>query len=218
MKRIILLHTVRVMYLTFEQRLRAVLTSEVKIDNMLDTFFASNANEIGEFSQANLDRLYMALKSAELTGADLIAVICSTLTPHVEKIAPLIGTTVITIDGRLGQTAIGYGDRIQVLASAQSALEPTTRLIRRAAAESGRSVEIDGRYNLKAFSSMMSGDLTIHDEELAKMAAEVKDKDVIVFAQGSMEHMAKKVSEISGLPVVTAPSLCIEEIKERIQG
>jgi aspartate/glutamate racemase len=216
MKQITLLHTVRVMYLSFEERLREALRSEVKIHNILDSFFASNTNEIGYFSQANTDRLYLTLKSAQLTGADLIAVICSTLTPHVETIAPLIPTPIVTIDGRLGQAAIARGDRIQVLASAESALEPTIRLIRRAEAEAGRHVEIDGRHSKRAFQSMMSGDLRVHDEELVKMASELRDKDVVVFAQGSMAHMAGEVSRIAGIPVVTAPELCIQQIREMI--
>ena len=218
MKRIMLVHTVQVMYLTFEKQLRAALDSEVKIDNMLDTFFAANANELGYFSQANTDRLYLTLKSAELSGADVIAVICSTLTPHVEAMIPLFPTPIVTIDGRLGKAAIAKGDRIQVLASAQSAVDPTVSMINRAAAEAGRSVSIEARHNPRAFASMMSGDLTIHDEELAKMAAEVRDKDVIVFAQGSMAHMAGKVQDVAGVPVVTAPALCIGHIKELIDG
>jgi len=218
MKRIFLLHTVQVMYLSFEKQLRAALDSEVAVDNLLDTFFASNTNEIGYFSRANLDRLYLTLKSAELTGADVIAVICSTLTPHVEKMIPLFPIPIVTIDGRLGKAAIARGDRIQVLASAQSAVEPTMQLIRKAADEAGRAVSIDGRHNPAAFASMMSGDLTVHDEEIAKMASEVRDKDVIVFAQGSIAHMAQKVREIAGIPVVTAPDLCIAHIKELIDG
>jgi Asp/Glu/hydantoin racemase len=124
----------------------------------------------------------------------------------------------VTIDGRLGYAAIAKGSRIQVLASAHSAVEPTVGIIRRAAASEGREVSIDARHNPVAFASMVSGDLRIHDEELAKMAGEVKDKDVIVFAQGSMAHMAEKVQEIAGIPVVTAPTLCIAHIKELIDG
>ena len=218
MKRILLIHTVQVMYLSFEKQLRAALDSEVKIDNLLDTFFASNTNEIGYFSQANMDRLYLTLKSAELTGADVIAVICSTLTPRVEQMAPLFPTPIVTIDGRLGQAAVAKGDRIQVLASAQSALGPTMDLVRKAADEAGRSVSVEGEHNPKAFASMMSGDLTIHDEEIVRMAGDVRDKDVIVFAQGSMAHMAQKAQEVAGIPVVTAPALCIAQIKELIDG
>ena len=219
MKRIILLHTVQCMYLTFEERLRKELNQEVKIDNLLDTFFASNSNELGGvFSQENLDRLYLTLKSAQLTGCDVIAVICSTLSPPVKKMRHLFPTPIVTIDELLGDAAISYGDRIQVLASAPSAAAATVSLIREAEAKAGRHVDIDARYNMDAFHSMMSGDLTIHDQEIRKMAAEVRDKDCIVFAQGSMEHMAEEAAKISGLPVVTAPKLCIQQIKELIEG
>ncbi len=219
MKQIMLIHTVQCMYLTFEKRLRDALECEVKIDNLLDTFFASDANARGgEFTQLNLNRLYLTLKSAELTGCDVIAVICSTLSPYVEMLKPLIQTPVITIDGQLGHHAIRHGDRIQVLASAPSAISPTVKLLEDAAAKAGRTLEITTRFNLNAFHSMMIGDLIIHDQELRKMAAEVKDKDCIVFAQGSMEHMAQEVSRIASIPVVTAPTLCIAEIKSLIDG
>ena len=48
MKRIILLHTVQCMYLTFEERLRKELNQEVKIDNLLDTFFVSGEKYCAE--------------------------------------------------------------------------------------------------------------------------------------------------------------------------
>lgn len=217
MKRILLLHTVQVMYLTFEKRLREALSSEVKIDNMLDTFFANNANELGgEFTQNNLNRLYLELKAAEMTGADVIAIICSTLSPPARQVIPFIKTPVVLIDQRLGETAISHGDNIMVLASAQSAAGPTAALVEEAARKAGRKVNIEQRHNLKAFHAMMAADMETHDAEIIRMASEVKGKDVIVYAQGSMEHTAQAASQASGLPVVTAPALCIQQIKELI--
>ena len=207
------------MYLTFEQRLRSLLQREVKIDTILDTYFANNANELnGTFTQNNLNRLYMQMRTAEMTGADVIAVICSTLTPPVKLVSPYISTPIITIDERLGEAAIAHGNRIMVLASAQSAAGPTAALVEAAAKAAGRQVEIDCRHDLAAFNAMMAGDMETHDAAILKMAGEVKDKDVIVFAQGSMEHTAKKAEQASGLPVVTAPFLCLQQIKEFIDG
>jgi len=205
------------MYLTFEQRVRQAIQQDIQIDNLLDTFFASDSNERKEFTQTNLNRLYLTLKSAELTGADLIAVICSTLSPHVKRIAPFLSVPVMTIDERLGTEAIRYGNRIMVMASAPSAVDPTVELIRDAAKDAGRVVHIESRYSIEAFHAMMNDDMETHNKKILAMAQEIKDQDVIVFAQGSMEHMSSVVESATGLPVVTAPALCIEAIRAFIE-
>jgi len=218
MKRIVLLHTVQCMYLTFEQRVRQAIQQDVRIDNMLDTFFASDANERKEFTQTNLNRLYLTLKSAEMTGADLVAVICSTLSPHVKRIAPFLSMPVLTIDERLGAEAVRRGNRIMVLASAPSAIEPTAQLIRTAAEEAGRAVRIGSMYDIEAFHALMRGDMNTCDKKICAMAQKIRDQDVIVFAQGSMEQAAPEVERMTGLPVVTAPALCIKAIKTVVEG
>ena len=218
MKKIILIHTVQSMYLTFEKRLREALNVEVRIDNILDTFFATNSNEIGYFSQENVDRLYMTLKSAELTGADVIATICSTLTPHAEKIAPLIPVPIVLIDSRLGDSALSYGDNLIIVASAPSAAEATNLLIHKAAKVAGRVIDLESKYDIRALHSLLSGDVETHDKYILEMVSTIHDKDAIVFAQGSMEHIKEAVEKTTGLPVVTAPSLCIQEIKEIVEA
>ncbi len=217
MKQIVLIHTVQQMYLTFEQHLREAIRREIKINNILDTFFTSDTNERGYFSQHNLDRFYLTLKSAELTGCDTIVVLCSVLSQQVEKVAPFISVPIIRIDERLGSEAIRYGNRVMVLASTASAIEPTVHLVLAAAEKEKRNISIDGRYDLDAFEAMMRGDMETHDERIIQMGSKVHDADVIVYAQGSMEHTAPKVAEVSGLPVVTAPRLCIQQIKEFVE-
>ena len=217
MKQIILVHTVQTMYLRFEKRLRDALKEEVKIDNILDTFFSSNPNEIGYFSTDNLNRLYLTLKSAELAKPVCIPVVCSSLSPYVEKLEGLFSAPVLQIDKRLGNEAIAKGDKVLVLASAPSAVKATVGLIETAAQKAGRQVDIDSIYDIRAFHGMMGGDMDAHDQVILEMAAKVKAEkqpDVIVFAQGSIEHMQSKVQDITGLPVVTAPQLLIEDIKK----
>ena len=218
MKRIVLLHTVQCMYLTFEQRVRRAIQEDVRIDNLLDTFFASDSNERKQFTQTNLNRLYLTLKSAEMTGADLVAVICSTLSPHVKRIAPFLSVPVLTIDEQLGAEAIRRGNRIMVLASAPSAIGPTEQLILEAAKEAGRTVHIESLYDIEAFHAMMCGEMETHDKKILAMAQEIRDQDVIVLAQGSMEQTAPGVERVTGLPVVTAPALCIQAIKASVEG
>lgn len=217
MKQIILIHTVQTMYLRFEKRLRSALKEEVKIDNVLDTFFSSNPNEIGYFSTENLNRLYLTLKSAELAGPVCIPVVCSSLSPYVEKLNDLFSVPVLQIDKRLGSEAIVKGDDIMVLASASSASKATTALVQKAANFSGRNINIESIYDIRAFHGMMNGDMDTHDKVILETAEKIKDKAVIVLAQGSMEHLSEQIAEITGIPVISAPQLLIEDIKAIVE-
>ena len=51
-----------------------------------------------EFTIENRCRLYNDIKSAEMAGADMIVVTCSTLTPVVNMIRPFIKVPLIAID------------------------------------------------------------------------------------------------------------------------
>jgi phosphoribosylcarboxyaminoimidazole (NCAIR) mutase len=50
------------------------------------------------------------------------------------------------------------------------------------------------------------------------MAEAISGHDVIVFAQGSMEHMSAKVTAATGIPVITAPQLLVEDIKACLEN
>ena len=214
MKRIILFHTVKPMYLSFESRVREALECEVRIDNMLDTCFANNLDK-----NVNRNRLFMAIKCAEMAQPDLIAVICSTLSPYIKEIAPFISVPLIGIDDRLGEVAFKHGDRVMVLASAQSPVEPVTSLLTSAAGRLGRlNAVVEAKLDERAFYAMIKGDMETHDNVMLELAKTVEGFDVIVMAQGSAEHLAQPIMSATGLPVVTAPELCIANIKEVIDG
>ena len=218
MKQIILIHTVQTMYLTFESRVREFLSEEVKIDNILDTYVTSNPNEIGYFSNDNLNRLFLLIKAAELAKPDLIAVVCSSMSPHVRYLANMFSVPVLRIDTRLGAEAIKKGKRIAVLASANSAVDPTSSLILEAAAEAGVEVDIEAKVDPRALQAMMSGDMDMHRKYMLELAGTISDKDVIVFAQGSTEYLTEDVEKMTGIPVVTAPQLLLEDIKATLEG
>ena len=218
MKQIILVHTVQTMYLTFEKRVRAALKEEVKINNILDTFFSSNINELGYVSVENMNRLYHTLKSAELARPVCIPVVCSTLSPYLEQLQPFISAPLLQIDKRLGPQAISKGDSIMVFASAPSAEKATISLVQKAAREAGRSVNISSVHNTRALEGLLSGDMETYDDQMLETAKKIKGVDIIVFAQGSSEHLSEKVSDLTGIPVITAPALLLEDIRAAVEG
>lgn len=220
MKRIALIHTVRSVAERFDESLRGYLGYEVKIHNLWDDFLADDPNERGVFTIQNRNRLFYDIRTQEMTGADLIVTTCSTLTPAVEMIRPLIQVPVIAIDDAMARKSVSWGGRIMVMATAKSTVEATISKIRkeaeRAGGEKGIPV-ISTSVSMEAFRAMKSMDMKEHDRILKEKAKGFSGYDCIILAQASMAHLEKDISSITGCPVLTSPRLCMEEIKNKLE-
>ena len=218
MKSIALIHTVKSVAASFDEKVRAVLEEEVKIYNLLDDYLAIHPNEVGEFTATNKTRLFYDLKNAELTGADLIVVTCSTLTPIVEQIRPFLSVPVIAIDDAMGRMAVRTGERILILATAESAISPTLEKLKKEARSIRKDIRFETRVLKEAFQALKENDMKKHDTLLLSLAESIKEVDCIVLAQASMAHLEKKIEEITGIRVLSSPDLCLEEIRSHILG
>lgn len=218
MKSIALIHTVKTVASSFDQTLKDYVGEEVKVHNLWDDFLANNPNEVGEFTIENRNRLFNDIKAAEMTGADMIVVTCSTLTPTVNLIRPFIKVPLIAIDDAMGRKAVTYGDKILVLASAGSTEIPMRDKLNAEAAALGRTVEIDFIANAEAFRAMKAVQMDVHDAIFLKMAEEFTGYDCIVLAQASMAHLDKQIEAICKIPVLSSPTLCLEQVKETLKS
>ncbi|MEM1484460.1 aspartate/glutamate racemase family protein [Oscillospiraceae bacterium PP1C4] len=217
MKRIALIHTVKSVLNSFEDRIRNAIDGELIIHNMLDDFLASDAAERGKFTQENLNRLFYDIRAAELTGADVIAVTCSTLTPAVVKIRPFIKTPVVAIDDAMTKLAVELGERITILATAQSTVEPTRSKLMHDAAQIKKRVSASVLVCDEAYTAIKKLDFETHDRLIKEMALSIKNQDVVVLAQASMAHLEQDIRKICGCPVLSSPELCVGQIKQIIK-
>lgn len=214
MKTIGLLHTVPTVLATFEGRLRSAMPDqELLIHNTFDTFLASDANLHG-FTLANRNRLFYLLRALDLQGADVLVVTCSTLSPSVEQIRPFLSTPVVAIDDAMTAKAVGQGEKITLLATAYSTVEPSTAKLRLEAAKIGRSLEIETIVCDAAYTAIKKLDQETHDRVLKEAAATIKGRDAIVLAQASMGHLEGEIQEIAGIPTFSSPQSCIALVKE----
>jgi len=218
MKRIALIHTVRSVLDSFEGLLRSTLSEPVLIHNLLDDFLATDPAVLGVFTDTNMERLAGDLRNAELTGADLIVVTCSTLTPAVDELRGNLRVPVVAIDDALCRKAASLGPRILVVATARSTLAPTTAKIVQEASDSGVQVELRTILLEEALSALKAGEGERHDAILEEAAKEIRDTDVVVLAQASMARAEGRVAEACGLPVLSSPSLCAAEVKRFLEG
>ena len=217
MKSIALIHTVKTVANSFEQKLKDYVGEPVKIHNLWDDFLANNPNEIGEFTIENRCRLYNDIKSAEMTGADMIVVTCSTLTPVVNMIRPFVRVPLIAIDDAMGRKAVTCGERILVLATAGSTEGPMREKLNAEAAKLGKSIQIDFQANAEAFQAMKAVQMERHDAILLDMAKNMSGYDCVVLAQASMAHLDQKIEAICKIPVLSSPGLCLEQVKETLK-
>ena len=217
MKSIALIHTVKTVANSFEQKLKDYVGEPVKIHNLWDDFLANNPNEIGEFTIENRCRLYNDIKSAEMTGADMIVETCSTLTPVVNMIRPFVRVPLIAIDDAMGRKAVTCGERILVLATAGSTEGPMREKLNAEAAKLGKSIQIDFQANAEAFQAMKAVQMERHDAILLDMAKNISGYDCVVLAQASMAHLDQKIEAICKIPVLSSPGLCMEQVKETLK-
>ncbi|MFV0321934.1 MAG: aspartate/glutamate racemase family protein [Alphaproteobacteria bacterium] len=217
MKSVALVHSVKILANSFDQQLKEYLDEEVKIHNLWDDFLANNPNEIGEFTIGNQNRLFYDIKSAELTGADLIVVTCSTLTPIVNLIRPFVRVPLISIDDEMTRRAVNQGENLLILATAASTKDPLTKRLNAEAAKIGKKVSIDFLSNADAFQAMKALEMQKHDEFLRDTAKNITNYDCIILAQASMAHLDKDIEKISNITTLSSIALCLEQIKKNLE-
>ena len=214
MKKVMLLHTVKSVYETFGPELSGVLGPDVLIDNMLDTFLADDpARHGGVFSADNRMRLVHDLESAQLADPDVIVVTCSSLSPYLPALRPFFKVPIIAIDDAMCNAALDKGEKIAVLATAASALEPALWKLNLFADERGLKVNIQSFCDPEAIAALKRGDRATHDR-LLQMADKVdRRNNAIVLAQASMAQMKNEVEKHTGICTFASPVLCQAEVK-----
>ncbi len=215
MKKVMLLHTVKSVFDTFGPALSKVMGPDVIIDNMLDTFLADDpARHGGVFSTSNRLRLVHDLESAQLAEPDVIVVTCSSLSPYLPTLRQYIKTPIIAVDDAMCNAALDRGNRIAVLATAASALEPALWKLRLFAQEREVKVDLQSFCNPDAIAALKAGDRETHDRLLLEMAGMVDRKcNAVVLAQASMADMREEVEKLTGVSTFASPDLCQAEVK-----
>ncbi|WP_246787918.1 aspartate/glutamate racemase family protein [Bradyrhizobium sp. CCBAU 53421] len=140
-------------------------------------------------------------------GAQAVLVTCSSLGPAVDMAMPLCPVPLFRVDDGMAIEAIERGNRIAVLATLASTLEPTTQLIKHHAARLGRHASIASHLCEGAFDKLRSGEKLAHDALVREgLASVVGSVDVVVLAQASMANALLEVGATQ-VPVLTSPEL-----------
>ncbi|WP_313692389.1 aspartate/glutamate racemase family protein [Halorarum halobium] len=207
-------HTGAVLTETFDE-LASEYIPDTEYYHMVDESVIDELLSEGALTPGITQRICSQLTLAEQAGADVVLDTCSSTSPAVNVARQIVDIPIVKIDDPMTERAVEVGDRIAVIATAASTLEPSTELVERKAARTDRPIEIQSSLVDDAFEARQNGETERHDRLVTERAREVADDvDVIVLAQASMSHLENELSEETGLTVLSSPDLAMERIAD----
>jgi Asp/Glu/hydantoin racemase len=218
MKRLALLHTVLFLADVFKKKIAARYPE-------LDSFHVVDESLLPELMRSGgvltpglVRRIATQAGLARDAGAGLILFTCSSTSPAVDLVRPLIDVPIVKIDDPLATRAVQLGEKIGVVCTTKTTFLPSQNLIRQHAARVGKNVQVQARLESAAFDAIMAGDKARHDELVKRVAGELsRECDVVVLAQASMAHLAPELNGALHVPVLAAPDLCVEALADYLK-
>ena len=129
--------------------------------------------------------------AAERFGADAIQVTCSSVSPCVEVAAPLVGVPVLKIDEAMMDDAVSRFERIGIMATTPTTLDPSAALLKERARLKGRSVVAESVLCAGAYEAFLAGKPDEYDRIVTAHLREVMARvEVVLLAQASMARVA----------------------------
>jgi Asp/Glu/hydantoin racemase len=153
--------------------------------------------------------------NAEESGAAAALVTCSSIGESAELARSFVSIPVLRIDEPMAQQAVAAGERIAVLATLHSTLQPTERLIRRAADRVGSSCRVTSTICDGAADAAARGATGTHDAIVAAAVERIAaGADVIVLAQASMARAVDAMPRRPDCPILTSPVSGVRQLND----
>lgn len=202
--------------LLVEQEVRKQLGNDVELVSYQDPTILADVREAGYVTAKPAARLISMYMEAVSAGVDAMLNLCSSVgevADCVQDAARYLGIPIVRVDEEMCREAVRKGNRIAVLATLPTTLEPTKNTVLRVAREMGKHVELidalaDGAFGLdqEQFKALM-----------AKKAGEIADQaDVILFAQGSMAYCEGYIADMYQKTVLSSPRFGAEALKQAL--
>jgi aspartate/glutamate racemase len=195
------------------------LMPQAKLFNICDDSLIFEVISNDGITPAVTKRLINYYTAAEDAGADIIFNTCSSVSEISKIAARAVKIPVLNIDEAMVEKAVMNYETIGVLATLNSTLGPTCRLLEKQAQKFNKKVTIIEGLAQGAFSAISSGDNKGHDALILAAAEKLADKvDAFVLAQGSMARIEKHLNEITGKPIFSSMNSGLERLKEMVDG
>jgi len=188
---------------------------QCSVMNLMDDTLIADCVKAGKMDCHVKRRLLNVFQYAYEAGADCILLTCSSVGEAAYAGSEIVPIPVLRIDDPMAKMAAESAQRIGVIATLSTTLEPTCSLVEAWAQKLGKKVEIIHGLAQGAFEAMVSGDGEKHDEIVAQAAAELADKcDIFLLAQASMARMTEKLEKLTGKKVYSSPESGIQQLEK----
>lgn len=188
---------------------------EVKLNHIADDSLIQEVIANNQVTPNVRRRLLSYYLTAADAGADVVFNTCSSvgdIADYGNLYAPI---PIFRIDGPMADKSVNSAQRIGVISTLSTTLDPTCRLLRNAAQRAGKEVTLVEGLAQGAFQAGQSGDGETHDRLIAEAAAKIADQvDLFVLAQGSMARMEQRLSDLTGKPVLSSPVLGVQGLRK----
>jgi hypothetical protein len=194
----------------FKQYLPEVKLNHIADDSLIQEVIANNA-----VTPAVRRRLLSYYNAAADAGADVVFNTCSSVGDIADYGNGYARIPIFRIDQPMAAEAVAKYDRIGVISTLPTTLDPTCRLLQNEARKAGRAVTLVEGLADGAFAAGQSGDGETHDRLIAEAAGRIASQvDAFVLAQGSMARMEQRLAELTGKPVLSSPVLGVKGLRK----
>lgn len=199
-----------------EREVHVQLGDEAELISLQDPSILEEVRDTGYVTAAPAARLISMYMDAVLKGADAILNLCSSVgevADCAQDAARYLGVPIVRVDEEMCREAVRQGNRIAVMATLPTTLEPTRNTVLRVAREMGRHVEL--------IDALVDGAFGLDQEQFKKLMAETAGKiadraDVILFAQGSMAYCEEYIADMYHKTVLSSPRFGAKELRRAL--
>ena len=124
----------------FVREFPKIIIRNIIDDGLVKEIIANN----GIISPNLVRRVCSYIISAEISGADLVVITCSTISCIAMIVKHLVKIPVMRIDEPMAELAVKRSEQIKVLATLSSTLSPTMQLIKEKCKQKGKKIALDG--------------------------------------------------------------------------
>jgi Asp/Glu/hydantoin racemase len=212
------IHTVTTLASRFDE-LADELIPGVERCHVVDESLLGVTRKTGTLSAMTKRRVLGYIVSAAEGGAGLVVVTCSSIGAAVDESRGFGPVPTLRIDEPMADAAVQMGNRVGILATLSTTMEPTAELVARRGLVAGREIELVSCLCEGAFEALAKGDRDRHDELVLAGLRRIADRvDVVVLAQASMARVTDALAEDQRtVPILSSPRLGMERVAQLVR-
>jgi Asp/Glu/hydantoin racemase len=212
-KSIFFIHTVNGLVDMFSNLCRELIPGS-KICHISDESLIQGVLAAGGLTPVIYRRVCEHAVAAEQSGADVIQLTCSSISPCADVARHLVNKPLLKVDEPMVEQAVSHYQRIGIIATAPTTLKPSTDLVREKALAKKGSIKIESVLCRGAFDAFLANNLNEHDKIVRSYLLDLMKKvDVVLLAQASMMRIANALEEKEKrVPVLSSPRLAVERL------